>query len=139
MIYKLVFLGYCLSQLIGWTAFEGTTFTWEYIEAEGAELQIPNFPAKVKNLEGRIIELSGYHLPLEIASNSIVISKFPYASCFFCGGNVGPETVAEVQFSKTPPRFNIDDILHVKGRLILNEKDLDHLTFIIADATLIKK
>lgn len=136
---KLLFLGLTAFQLIGWTTFEGTSFKWVYVEAEGAEIQLPTFPTKVVRKEGQMMELSGHFLPLEIGSNSIVISKNPYASCFFCGGNVGAETVAEIQFARTPPHFKLDQIVHVRGRLKLNERDLDHLTFILTDAILVSK
>ena len=139
MMLKLLFLGWTTLQLIGWSTFEGTCFEWVYVEAEGAEIQVPTFPTKVKRSEGQIMELSGHFLPLEMGNNSIVISKMPYSSCFFCGGDVGAETVAEVQFSRTPPRFKLDQIVHVRGRLKLNEKDLDHLTFILTDAILVSK
>ncbi|MEL6253791.1 MAG: hypothetical protein AAFR87_17415 [Bacteroidota bacterium] len=139
MILKLFILGLTTLQLIGWSKFEGTSFRWEYVEAEGAEIQLPTFPAKVTSIEGLEMELSGFFLPLEMGSNNIVISKMPYSSCFFCGGDVGAETVAEIQFIRTPPHFSLDQIVHVKGRLKLNERDLDHLTFILTDAVLISK
>lgn len=139
MISNILFFVCYSIQLIGWNNFEGTTFEWKYIESEGAEIQIPTFPTKVKMLEGKEIELSGYFLPLDIGNKNIVISENPYASCFFCGGNVGAETVAEIQFKGPAPRFKLDEIVHVKGRLKLNERDLDHLTFILSDAVIQRK
>ena len=139
MMLKLLFLGWTAFQLIGWSTFEGTSFEWVYVEAEGAEIQVPTFPAKVKRIEGQIMDLSGHFLPLEMGTNSIVLSTMPYSSCFFCGGDVGAETVAEIQFRRTAPHFSLDQILHVRGRLELNEKDLDHLTFILTDAILVSE
>ncbi|MEM6800174.1 MAG: DUF3299 domain-containing protein [Bacteroidota bacterium] len=138
LVHNLFFLSYLSLQLIGWSTFAGTSFEWVYVEKEGAEVQIPHFPAKVKQLEGKEIELSGHFLPFEIGTNSIILSQFPYASCFFCGGTAGAESVAEIQFPHSPPNFKLDQIVHVKGKLKLNERDLDHLTFILTDARIVK-
>ena len=58
------------------------------------------------------------------------------SQCFFCGGG-GPESVAEVNFAKDPGRFQVDDLITVKGKLKLNSDDLDHINFILTDAVLI--
>ncbi|MBE62471.1 MAG: hypothetical protein CMB89_08935, partial [Flammeovirgaceae bacterium] len=64
---------------------------------------------------------------------SIILSKFPYSSCFFCGG-AGLESVVEVQFSLPPRHFKPDEVITVEGVLRLNENDFDHLVFILEKA-----
>jgi hypothetical protein len=60
------------------------------------------------------------------------------SQCFFCGGG-GPESIAEVNFAKEPRKFQVDDLITVKGKLKLNADNLDHVNFILTDAVLVSK
>jgi hypothetical protein len=62
-----------------------------------------------------------------------VISKYPYAQCFFRGG-AGPESIAEIVFAFKRPRLKVDEIIWVKGKLKINATEVNHLNFILADA-----
>ncbi len=125
------------SGLVGWSYFEDVSFSWEYREEVSAKVEMPTFGRRLMTLDGTQIELSGYYLPMELDRKRIIISKQPFASCFFCGGAGGPETVAEIQFSKAPRAFKPDEIVHVKGKLKLNPDDFEHLVFILTDAKVI--
>lgn len=125
-------------QVSGWEVFENTQFRWVYSDEIGLEVEIPTFDKNVKELEGKEITLTGHYLPLELEGNRIVISRLPYASCFFCGGGVGQESVAEVIFDSVQRPFRMDEIITVKGRLKLNKDDFEHLVFIIEDAKVIQ-
>jgi hypothetical protein len=124
--------------IFGWSVFQDVTFEWEYREEVGAQVQMPVFGPKLTYMDGKQIELSGYYLPMVLNRRQIIISKQPYSSCFFCGGESGPESVAEVHFIEEPPRFKVDEIVHVKGRLRLNPDDFDHLVFILEEAELVE-
>ncbi|MEM7297267.1 MAG: hypothetical protein AAF391_03260 [Bacteroidota bacterium] len=125
-------------QVSGWEIFENTRFKWEYSDKIGLEVEIPSFDKKIQELEGKEITLTGHYLPLELDGDRIVISRLPYASCFFCGGGVGQESVAEVMFNSVQRPFRMDEIITVKGRLKLNKDDFDHLVFILEDAKVIQ-
>ncbi|MEM9896190.1 MAG: hypothetical protein AAF789_07455 [Bacteroidota bacterium] len=136
---KLLFVfGFFNFQVAGWEIFTKTTFEWQYMEELGMQAEIPVFDEKIKSLEGKEITLTGYYLPVNVSSDRVILSKQPYASCFFCGGGVGLESVAEVQFADERPFFKLDDLVTVKGKLKLNEKEYGHLVFILTDAELIK-
>ncbi len=124
-----------LFQVSGWEIFSNTRFEWKYMEKLGMEAEIPIFDDKIKSLEGKVVTLTGYYLPVDIEGNRIIISKLPYASCFFCGGGVGLESVAEVQFDTKQPPFKMDEILTVKGRLKLNKDEYGHLVFILTNSS----
>ncbi len=126
------------TQVSGWEIFADTKFNWQWAEELGAEVEIPTFSKKVKELEGTEILLTGHYLPLELEGNRIIISKLPYASCFFCGGGVGQESVAEVVFNSVQRPFRLDELVTVKGRLKLNKDDYEHLVFILEDAKIIQ-
>ncbi|MEM6380073.1 MAG: hypothetical protein AAF705_17905, partial [Bacteroidota bacterium] len=105
------------SQVSGWEVFAKTKFKWEYVKKIGMEVEIPIFDSKIKELEGKEITLTGHYLPLEMEGERIILSKLPYASCFFCGGGVGQESVAEVVFNSAHRPFRADELITVKGRL----------------------
>ena len=126
------------TQVSGWEVFADTQFHWEWAEELGAEVEIPTFTNKVKALEGTELTLTGYYLPLELRGERIIISQLPYASCFFCGGGVGQESVAEVAFNSVQRPFRLDEIITVRGRLKLNRDDFDHLVFILEDAKVLE-
>lgn len=122
-----------------WDLFAKTKFESKYYEKLGEYLFYPNFPADLKAMVGKEITVEGYYVPFAPDDGDyIIISKFPMAQCFFCGGG-GPESIAEVSFSKDPGKFKIDDLITVKGKLKLNTEDLDHVNFILEQAVLVSK
>lgn len=134
-------ISFCIgvfTQVSGWEVFADTRFKWQWADELGAEVEIPTFSKQVKALEGTEITLTGHYLPLELEGERIIISQLPYASCFFCGGGVGQESVAEVAFNTVQRPFRLDELITVKGRLKLNKDDYDHLVFILEDATVLE-
>ena len=55
--------------------------------------------------------------------------------CFFCGG-AGPETVMEV-VAKEEIEYSAEAVV-IKGKLELNDSDINRLMFAMSDATLVK-
>jgi hypothetical protein len=122
-----------------WNEFAKTKFEPKYYEKLGEYLFFPTFSDNLKSLEGKEITIEGYYVPFAPEEgNYIILSKYPMSQCFFCGGG-GPESIAEVTFKGSPPKFQVDDLITVKGRLKLNATDIDHVNFILLDAVLIKK
>jgi hypothetical protein len=120
-----------------WDFFAKTKFESKYNEKLKEYLIYPNFPADLKAMVGKEMTIEGYYVPFAAEGGSyIVISKYPMSQCFFCGGG-GPESVAEVNFAKHPAKFQVDDLITVKGKLKLNAEDLDHVNFILDDAVLV--
>jgi hypothetical protein len=122
-----------------WDFFAKTKFESKYNEKLKEYLIAPTFPADLKAMVGKEMTIEGYYVPFTAEGESyIVISKYPMSQCFFCGGG-GPESVAEVNFAKQPAKFQVDDLITVKGKLKLNAEDLDHVNFILEDATLVSR
>ncbi len=101
----------------------------------------PIFGKKTRALEGKIITLRGFFLPVDPRSTAFVISNNPSSRCFFCNG-AGVETLAEVD-----PRsgslqklrdLKVDNFYEVKGRLRLNRDDFGHLIYILDDAVFLR-
>ncbi|AFL83862.1 hypothetical protein Belba_1228 [Belliella baltica DSM 15883] len=121
-----------------WALFSKTKFVEKLNDEFGMYFLYPKFPEELIEFEGKIVTVSGFYIPLEMnASNIAVLSKFPMAECFFCGG-AGPESIV-VGYLKNKPNRTIktDEIVKVRGKLKLNEKDIDELNFILQDAEII--
>jgi hypothetical protein len=103
----------------------------------GFKVDVPVFSADVKNLAGKQVEIKGYVIPVEgyKSHTEFILSAFPYNMCFFCGG-AGPETVMEV-YAKEPVPYQTEAIT-IRGRLELNDKDINQLMYVLKDATLVQ-
>jgi hypothetical protein len=121
----------------GWDTLARVPFHSKFFKEHNEYFLVPTFDAAIRSREGKEIILKGHYMPFDLPEKSVILSKYPYAACFFCGG-AGPESVAEVVFLNKPPRFRADQIITVKGKLKLNDKDVSHLNFILMDAELIK-
>ncbi len=117
-----------------WKTLSKITFVKKYDELLGFKVDLPVFSPEVKKLEGKIVTLRGYIIPVEgyKSHKEFVFSAYPYNLCFFCGG-AGPETVMEV-FSKEPIKYTADPIV-IKGRLKLNDSDINRLMYSLHDVT----
>jgi hypothetical protein len=132
-------LAFSQSKTDSWTIFAKTKFEPKYYEKLGEYLFYPSFPDDLKALNGKEISIQGFYVPFAPEDGTyIIISKYPMSQCFFCGGG-GPESVAEVNFAKSPPKFQVDDLITVKGRLKLNADDVDHVNFILEDAVVVSR
>lgn len=138
IVLSLLLIGY-QQPLQGWSAFENVRFSWEWKDELGAEVQMPTFGSSLLRKEGSELTLIGYYLPLDMENDQMIISQLPFSSCFFCGGDVGPETVAEIHFMDAQQRFYPDQLVTVRGKLHLNPDDFDHLVFMLTDAKVIEE
>jgi hypothetical protein len=82
---------------------------------------VPFFDSRQLDLEQKEVVLEGYLIQTEVntASNYLLLSLYPYQSCFFCGG-AGIETLVEVE--ATNPITYTDKPVKIKGILHLNRK-----------------
>jgi hypothetical protein len=120
-----------------WTTLAKVTFKKQYDEMLGFKVDVPVFSPEIKAMEGKVVEIKGYIIPVEgyRGQKEFVFSAFPYNMCFFCGG-AGPETVMEV-ISKEPIKYTTEAIT-IKGKLDLNANDINRLMYGLKDAELIK-
>jgi hypothetical protein len=122
-----------------WDAFAKTKFDPKYSEKLGEYQFYPTFTAELKALVGKEVTIQGYYVPFAPEDDVyIILSKFPMSQCFFCGGG-GPESIVEVTFAKPTNKFQVDDLITVKGKLRLNTEDMDHVNFILDQAVLVSK
>ncbi|TVR80508.1 MAG: hypothetical protein EA412_04660 [Chitinophagaceae bacterium] len=117
-----------------WDILNLLEYEREYIN--GTPWYVPRFPREIRELEGTVIELKGYMVPMDpgIMHDNFLISVLPLMQCHFCGQGGIPEMV-EV-FSNRQIRYT-ESIISIKGRLRLNDSDEKHFTFILDEASLL--
>jgi hypothetical protein len=127
-----------VSQESVWKTLAKITYKKQYDELMGFKIDVPVFSDPVKSLEGKEIEVKGYIIPVEgyKSHKEFIFSAFPYNMCFFCGG-AGPETVMEVE-SKEAVEYTAEQVI-LKGKLTLNDDDINRLMYLITDAVLVKE
>ncbi len=120
----------------GWQILDGVKFETRYVEEVQGEYFFPVVNDDLKKLIGETVVIKGYYIPVEMEGNAIIISKYPYTSCFFCGC-AGPESVAAVKVSGKIGEYYLDELITVSGRFAVNDNDVDMLNFIIEDAKIL--
>jgi hypothetical protein len=103
----------------------------------GREQIVARFPAELRKLDGKMVRLAGFMLPLETSAKQrhFLLTANPPA-CFFHPPG-GPTSVAEV-FAKTGIEASYDALV-IEGRLKLIEKSDSGLMFRLDDARLVSR
>ena len=119
-----------------WKTLSKITYEKKFDELLGFKVDVPVFSEGIQELEGEMVEVSGYIVPVEgyKSHTEFIFSAYPYNMCFFCGG-AGPETVMEVT-SIEPIKYSTERV-KLRGKLTLNSDDINRLMYIMTDATLI--
>lgn len=120
-----------------WKTLSKITWKKQYDETMGFKIDVPVFSEEIEALEGEIVEVRGYMIPVEGLQTQaeFIFSAYPYSMCFFCGG-AGPETVMEV-FAKDGIEYQVSPVT-LRGKLELNAEDINRLMYTITDAELIE-
>ena len=120
-----------------WKTLSKITYEKKFDDLLGFKVDVPVFSEGIKELDGEIVEVSGYIVPVEgyKSHSEFVFSAYPYNMCFFCGG-AGPETVMEVT-STEPVKYTTDKV-RLRGKLALNNDDINRLMYVLTDAKLVK-
>ena len=118
---------------VTWDNLGDVSFSRKYFEELDEHLLYPSFGASVTALEGEEVFIQGYMLPIAPEEDIYILSRFPFASCFFCGGS-GPESIVELLLKPDHPEFEMDQVVTIKGRLKLNKDDIDYCNYILEDA-----
>lgn len=118
-----------------WQRLADVRFTEKYSEEVNANFYYPHFGASVKELEGKEVYLKGFMLILGSKQDFFVLSRNPFAACFFCGA-AGPESIVELKLRPDHPTFKMDQFVTIKGTLRLNQDDINQCNYILEEAQL---
>lgn len=117
-----------------WEMLTDVDFKDVYVEELDAYYWKPTFGKSIKDLEGKEVFITGYIIPVDLDENFYVLSRYPYANCFFCGG-AGPESVVDLRFKeKEGKAYKTDERVTFKGKLKLNASDIYEMNYILEDA-----
>ena len=106
-------------QRVRWSSFERLQFEEVFDKESSMWMQVPKWTDKDRQLDGKLVEITGYVIALDVLSDEYALSAFPFASCFFCGA-AGPESVMELKL-KNEVKYLTDEVHTFKGILKLNE------------------
>lgn len=123
---------------ITWKTLEDVEFTDTYLEELDAYYYYPYFGPNVSALEGQEVILRGFVLAIDPVERYYILSKGPYASCFFCGG-AGPETIVELELKSDKDYFLMDELVTMKGILKLNSDDIYKCNYILEKAEVYRR
>ncbi len=118
---------------LSWEILRDVTFKKKWYAEESVYMLYPTFGPGIQKLNGKMVELTGYILPVDLDANLYVLSAFPYSACFFCGG-AGPESVVSLKFKKAGRKFKTDERLTFRGTLKLNADNIYELNYILTEA-----
>lgn len=123
---------------ITWTQLADVSYVLKYNKQFDTEILYPVFGNNVKKLAGQEWVISGYMIPLDIGSGLYAISQNNYAACFFCGA-AGVESVISLKFKTKPRRYKTDEYCYMKGKLELNDKNINDFIYIFRNTEEVKK
>ena len=133
-----------LFSLLSISAFSQKTIAWKDVmdiyakevrfSEKNPTLAIKGQGMSLKDIEGKKITITGYFLDLDPDGEWFMVSKNPFATCFFCGG-AGPETVIELlKYKNVKKKFKTDDIVTVTGTIKMIAENEDDVGFVIHNA-----
>ena len=116
-----------------WKTLTDVTFKDIYVKELDAYYWKPTFGSSIKALEGKEVYITGYVIPVDYDAGFYVVSRYPYANCFFCGGG-GPESVVDIRFTAKHRVYKTDERLTFKGKFKLNGDDVYQMNYILEGA-----
>lgn len=116
-----------------WKMLTDVQFKDVYVAELDSYYWKPTFGPAVKAMEGKEVFITGYMIPVDYDENFYVISRYPYANCFFCGGG-GPESVVDLRLSGKHRVYKTDERLTFKGKLKLNADNIYEMNYILLNA-----
>jgi len=127
-------IGGAKAEELTWRTLEDVEFQDVYVEELDAYYWKPTFGGGVTGLEGKDVYITGYMIPVDLDEDFYVLSRYPFANCFFCGG-AGPESVVDLRFpGKSKRVYQTDERLTFKGTFRLNADDVYQMNYILDGA-----
>ncbi len=90
----------------------------------------------LKDVENKKVTIRGYFLDIDPNGKWYVLSKNPFATCFFCGKS-GPETILELlDYENVKKKFKSDDLVEVTGFFNIVYDPEDKMSFVLEKASI---
>lgn len=123
-----------------WNTLGIVTYESKYDPTTFVEIKKAKISSAVEKVDGTIITVEGFIIPLtgQVTQSHFMLSKFPQATCFFCG-KAGPETAMQV-FMKDNKKVKVSERkVKVTGTLYVNPKDASSLLYTLENATIVEE
>ncbi|MEP6713322.1 MAG: hypothetical protein ABJA37_12930 [Ferruginibacter sp.] len=121
---------------INWQTLAQVKFSPTWYAAYKATVDVPVFADTLKKLNGQLVEITGFYIPMTINSDKCALSKNPNSSCFFCGGGT-IETIVMVNFKSKVMDFADDEVITIKGKLVL-DTSFNNFIYNLTDANYVR-
>lgn len=118
--------------VLTWRTLAEVSFEHRWDKNAQMEVSVPHFQTPILKMDGQEVAISGYVIPVDVEMGYYVISAYPFAACFFCGG-AGPESVVDLHF-REKKHFKTDERLTICGTFSLNRTDLYQLPYQLLNA-----
>ena len=117
---------------IKWDDLLDVRYSTTFDGAAGYVYMKPTYGPSLLALDGKVVEIKGYVLPMDTEGKTYALSAFPYSACFFCGGG-GRESIMDLQLADPDKRYSTDDIATFRGVFRLND-DQFGLNYVLEEA-----
>ncbi len=84
---------------IDWKLLSKVEWSEKYSKEHDEMFYYPKFGKEVLAMNGQLVQIKGYVIPVDVETGYFVLSANPFASCFFCG-QAGPESILELQLKE---------------------------------------
>jgi hypothetical protein len=123
---------------VDWDLLQNIKFRERFVKDIGGYMLFPTFPEKIKNLNGKEVIIDGYVVPFDATGAKVALSANSYAACYFCG-KAGPASVMTINLKVPNKKYRTDQYRTFKGKLRLNEADINEFYYILDEAEQIKR
>ena len=121
-------------EFVDWGILADVEFEEKVDDETGLNLLEATFGEYVESLDGKLVSVTGFMIPIDPFGTAYVISQNPNSSCFFCGG-AGPETIVGLRLKpQAVKRYETDEYKTFKGKLQLNKLNDKNFTYMLLDA-----
>ncbi|MDX2246505.1 MAG: DUF3299 domain-containing protein [Bacteroidia bacterium] len=107
---------------ITWDILTDVTYSVKFDEKTQSVVMVPKYGDLLTAVDGQVVEIKGYIIPLDTEGTQYILSAFPYSACFFCG-NAAKESVVELSLRSGKARYKTDQVATFRGKFILNYAD----------------
>lgn len=120
-------------EAITWEDLKDVTYKPKFYKQYNMDFQTPVFGKTVKEKNGKQLAIKGYMIPLDVNQGLYAVSRYPYASCYFCGKS-GPESVVSLKFKTAPKKYKLDAMKTMTGTMLLNNTNPMDFIYIFKEA-----
>lgn len=95
----------------------------------------PLYGESLAALHGKQVKMEGFVIVADAAKGHYILSRHPFAACYFCGGG-GVESIVDLEVKERPDGLFTDDYVSLTGTFFLNPENLDFGIYLLRDVVI---